>query len=117
MKIVIKRVYEPLQASDGYRVLVDRLWPRGLKKETLALDEWDKAIAPSPDLRRWFNHEGERFEEFSARYQNQLTTSVEPQALLKRAGDNLTLLYAAKDPQVNHAVVLQRYLQRLTAQD
>lgn len=114
MEIIIKRVYEPIQADDGYRVLVDRLWPRGVQKEALVIDEWDKAIAPSADLRRWFNHQPERFSEFSARYQAELSASTEPAALLERAGAKLTLVYAAKNAQINHAVVLRQYLQRLT---
>lgn len=114
MDIVIKRAYEPPSGSDGYRVLVDRLWPRGLKKEELSLDEWCKDIAPSTELREWFAHDSAKFDEFKARYLIELQSSGEPKALLARAGgQKITLVYAAKDTAVNHAVVLHDYLQRL----
>lgn len=115
MKIVIKRAYDAPAETDGYRVLVDRLWPRGIKKELLALDEWCKDVAPSTELRQWFGHEPEKFEEFSARYEEELHRSAEPNELLKRATGNsqLTLVYAAHDPQVNHARVLQSYLKEM----
>lgn len=115
MKIVIKRAYDEPAASDGYRVLVDRLWPRGVKKELLGLDEWCKDIAPSSDLRVWFSHDPAKFEEFSARYLTELGASDAPQQLMTRAKghDTLTLVYAAKDPQVNHARVLEQYLEHL----
>ncbi|HET7629744.1 MAG TPA: DUF488 family protein [Candidatus Saccharimonadales bacterium] len=116
MRVVIKRAYDEVSQADGYRVLVDRLWPRGLRKEALALDEWDKDVAPSPELRRWFDHSPERFGEFSARYQDELANSTEPRALLGRAkgADRITLVYAAKDPEINHARVLRRLLKDLT---
>lgn len=114
MNIVIKRAYDPADKADGYRVLVDRLWPRGVKKEALQLDEWDKLVAPSADLRQWFDHDPERFEEFTARYQDELSGSDEPAKLLSRGeGDTLTLVYAAKNPEINHAVVLRDYLRKL----
>jgi len=114
MKIEIKRAYDAPAASDGYRVLVDRLWPRGVKKESLALDEWCKDIAPSPELRTWFDHDPAKFEEFSVRYLTELQQSSASQDLLQRAKDHdtLTLVYAAKDPQVNQARVLQDYLKQ-----
>jgi uncharacterized protein YeaO (DUF488 family) len=117
MKIVIKRAYEMPAAGDGYRVLVDRLWPRGVKKEALALDEWCKAVAPSAELREWFGHDPARFEEFKARYLDELSNSQEPQALLKRTGDaqTVTLVYSAKDQAHNQAVVLQNHLEQLAA--
>lgn len=115
MDIVVKRVYDKPSGDDGYRVLVDRLWPRGVKKEVATLDEWCKAVAPSTELRRWFGHDPARFEEFAMQYQSELATSAEPQKLLDRAKDNdrLTLLYGAKDPKVNHAVVLKQFLESL----
>lgn len=115
MKIVIKRVYDEPSEADGYRVLVDRLWPRGVKKETLALDEWCKDIAPSTELRKWFAHDPAKFEEFAARYISELEASEVPKALLARAKGSatLTLVYAAKDPKVSHATVLQDYLANL----
>jgi uncharacterized protein YeaO (DUF488 family) len=115
MKIVIKRAYEESAPEDGYRVLVDRLWPRGVKKEALALDEWCKDIAPSAALRGWFGHDPAKFDEFKARYLEELSVSSEPHQLLKRAGEHesMTLVYAAKDTVNNHAPVLRDYLQSL----
>lgn len=115
MTIKLKRAYDTAEKSDGYRVLVDRLWPRGVKKETLGIDEWCKAISPTAELRKWFGHLPDRFEEFTARYTDELASSTEPRRLLGRAKtDNvLTLVYAAKDPKVNHAVVLKKYLEEL----
>jgi uncharacterized protein YeaO (DUF488 family) len=108
----IKRIYDAPATTDGYRVLVDRLWPRGVSKEKAALDLWLKDIAPSPDLREWFGHQPERFQEFSARYQAELEQNPAVGALHALAKDHMTitLLYAAHDPAINHAVVLQRYL-------
>ena len=101
MEIVIKRAYEQASDEDGYRVLVDRLWPRGVSKARAALDEWCKDVAPSPELRVWFGHRPERFEEFAARYAKELDASGAPAALLERAAASgkgrLTLVYAAKD--------------------
>ncbi len=113
MKVTIKRAYDKPAKSDGYRVLVDRLWPRGVKKEDLQIDEWCKDIAPSTDLREWFDHDPDKFQEFSALYTAELDESEEPENLRKRAGshDTLTLVYAAKDPEINHARVLQEHLQ------
>ena len=112
MKIVIKRAYDKADNNDGYRVLVDRLWPRGIKKEELALDEWCKAIAPSTELRKWFAHDPVKFSEFTAKYTSELEASDAPQELLRRVknGATLTLVYAAKDPKINHVVVLREYL-------
>ena len=118
MDIVIKRAYDEPDDNDGYRVLVDRLWPRGVKKELLAIDEWCKDVAPSTELRKWFNHSPERFAEFSARYTVELERSDAAQQLLQRANGErtLTLVYAAKDPRINHAAVLAEYLRALPAQ-
>jgi uncharacterized protein YeaO (DUF488 family) len=114
MDITLKRAYEAVSPQDGYRVLVDRLWPRGVSKEELVLDEWCKDIAPSAELREWFGHDQDRFAEFRARYLSELESSDAAQQLLKRAGNKqLTLVYAAKDQSVNHAVVLQNYLKKL----
>lgn len=115
MDITIKRAYEAASNDDGYRVLVDRLWPRGIKKELLALDEWCKDVAPSTGLRTWFGHEADKFEEFTAYYREELAKSTETQALLERAKPHarLTLVYAAKDPIINHAAVLKDYLKSL----
>lgn len=106
-----KRAYEPAAASDGYRVLVDRLWPRGVKKEALRVDLWAKDVAPSPSLRRWFGHDPGRFREFSERYRAELRADP-ARALLaelvRRAGRGpVTLVYGARDEEHNGAVVLR----------
>jgi|GEM_PF-97383 len=115
MKIVIKRAYDEADNDDGYRVLVDRLWPRGVKKELLAVDEWCKDVAPSTELRKWFNHDPAKFKEFTVKYQNELEASTAAQELLGRAKGHatLTLVYSAKDPAVNQAVVLRDYLRNI----
>lgn len=112
MDIVIKRTYDSPSDDDGYRVLVDRLWPRGIKKELLQIDEWNKDITPSTELRRWFGHDPNRFEEFAVQYRAELDKSGEAQKLLSRTAGNKrrTLLYSAKDPKINHAIILQKYL-------
>ena len=112
MNISIKRVYLPAEDSDGYRVLVDRLWPRGIKKENAKIDLWAKALAPSAELRKWFNHIPERFEEFSKKYVEGLKANPEVAPILDelRQHDKVTLLYGAKDEQHNNAVVLLHLL-------
>ena len=109
----IKRIYEEPTATDGYRVLVDRLWPRGISKETAHLDEWCKDVAPSTEARRDFGHDPSRFEEFRDRYRAELKASGAAGALVERLADQpvVTLLYAAHDPRFNHAVVLQEVLE------
>lgn len=112
--IAIKRVYEPPADEDGHRVLVDRLWPRGLAHERAAVDEWLKEIAPSTELRRWFGHDKARWDEFHRRYRAELKGAQNREALshlraLARKGP-LTLLYAARDEEHNNAVVLQELL-------
>lgn len=113
--IQTKRAYEPAEKDDGMRVLVDRLWPRGLKKDTAALDEWVRELAPSSVLRKWFNHDPERWTEFQRRYKAELRKdSGAANALLERAGKKrLTLIYAAHDEEHNHALVLAKYLKTL----
>jgi uncharacterized protein YeaO (DUF488 family) len=108
----IKRVYEPPEASDGLRVLVDRLWPRGLGKDAVHLDGWEKEVAPSPELRKWFGHSPERFAEFSRRYGAELAGKGEALARLRAlaAKGPVTLLYAAHDEEHNHARVLAEWL-------
>jgi uncharacterized protein YeaO (DUF488 family) len=111
----IKRAYEPPASEDGLRVLVDRLWPRGLSKEAAAIDEWLKDIAPSAELRRWFGHDPERWAEFNARYRRELS-SAQRSAALERLRDaartrgSVTLLFAARDTTHNHASVLLEVL-------
>ena len=109
---VIKRIYDPASGTDGRRVLVDRLWPRGIKKESAHLDDWRKNLAPSPALRTWFGHDPNLFGEFTARYEKELAANTEVDQFLHAiAGEKrVSLLYAAKDPEVNHALVLQGYL-------
>lgn len=117
MKIVLKRVYDDASNSGGYRVLVDRIWPRGIKKEDLKLDEWCKEIAPSGSLRKWFNHEVEKFDQFNKKYQAELNKSDLPQKLIQNANKQpLVLLYSAKDTKHNQAVVLKEYLESLKNQ-
>ena len=119
MTILIKRVYEKYAEQDGFRVLVDRLWPRGLKKTEACLDLWLKDIAPSPGLRQWFGHKPENWDSFRRQYREELDRNDAVRQLLSHAGnDGLTLLYAAKDPEFNHARVLAEYLnERLTDDD
>ena len=109
--VVIKRVYDKPAETDGVRVLVDRLWPRGLSKRKAALDGWNKDVAPSPALRKWFGHKPERFAEFRTRYRAALKGNPALQELRAVKG-KLTLLYGAKDPQINQAVVLAAVLKR-----
>ena len=109
----IKRIYEPPAADDGCRILVDRLWPRGLLKEKAQLDTWMKELAPSDDLRRWFGHDPERWEEFQRRYRAELRShSALLDELCRNAQQTtVTLLFAARDTQYNNAVVLKEVLE------
>lgn len=110
-----KRIYETPSANDGYRILIDRLWPRGLSKEEAKLDEWDKTIAPSTELRKWFNHQPELFEAFKLKYEEELKSCrTDLERLLDIAQkQNLCLLYGAKNPEINQAVVLQSVLEKI----
>lgn len=110
----IKRIYEKPSSEDGYRVLVDRLWPRGVSKEAARLDEWMKGIAPSPELRKWFDHEPGKFDDFKKRYETELSGKKELiDKLMNKAEDHpVTLLYAAKDETHNHAIVLKDFLEK-----
>lgn len=114
MSIHIERVYES-HSHAGYRVLVDRIWPRGITKEEAALDEWCKELAPSTTLRKWFGHKAEHWAEFQKRYTHELQQNThEAHALLERAkGKKLVLLYGAKDKDHTHAIVLKAYLEKL----
>ena len=110
--IRVKRIYDPPDQNDGARVLVDRLWPRGARKEAAKLTLWPKDIAPSAELRRWFGHDPARFAEFSRRYRAELAANehaVSRMHDLMKAG-SVTLLYAAHDTEHNHALVLADYL-------
>jgi uncharacterized protein YeaO (DUF488 family) len=111
----IKRAYEPAASADGFRVLVDRLWPRGLSKEDAAIDEWLKDIAPSAELRKWFGHDPKRWVEFKARYRQELRSAERSAALARlrdaaRTRGSVTLLFAARDMRHNHAAVLLEVL-------
>lgn len=112
--LAIKRVYEPFDEGDGFRVLVDRLWPRGLRKAGAHIDYWARDIAPSRDLRRWFGHDPEKWPEFRQRYGAELRENGAEwlifRAELARHGEGVTLLYAARDPFHNHALLLRDYL-------
>ena len=112
--IAIKRIYEDPSEKDGYRILVDRLWPRGVSKEEAKLDEWLKDIAPSTALRKWFDHIEERFPEFSERYQAELDLKTEEITRLTTIAkkQQITLLYSAKNEKFNQAVVLSDYLNK-----
>jgi uncharacterized protein YeaO (DUF488 family) len=114
MDIRLKRAYEPAAPSDGYRVLIDRLWPRGVSRKQASLEAWERELAPSAELRQWFGHQPERFEEFRRRYVEELRQQ-RPRLteLRRRARDGtLTLVYAAHDSDHNDAVVLAEVLRR-----
>lgn len=114
MDIRLKRAYEPAAADDGYRVLVDRLWPRGVSKQQAELDEWDKELPPSSKLREWFGHEPGRFPEFRRRYMDELRANTPRLTELRRRAraGTLTLVYSARDSEHNDAVVLAEVLRR-----
>lgn len=110
----LKRVYEPRARADGYRVLVDRVWPRGISKEKAGVDRWAKELAPSTALRKWFGHDPARWREFRSRYRRELKASAEAltdlRARCKR--QRVTLVYSARDERHNQAVVLKELLQK-----
>ncbi|MBB5550905.1 DUF488 domain-containing protein [Rhizobium lentis] len=114
MALHIKRIYQPKDDKDGTRILVDRLWPRGLSKRDAAVDIWLKDIAPSPALRRWFGHDPAKWTEFQRRYRDELEKNSSAVEDLKRhiGKSTATLLYAAKDTEHNHAIVLQHFIGR-----
>lgn len=112
--INIKRIYDEPSDKDGYRMLIDRLWPRGISKKGANLDEWNKEIAPSTELRKWFGHKEERFDEFAKQYREELKAKAEElnrlRAIAKKNG--ITLLYGAKNSKINQAIVLRDALLR-----
>jgi uncharacterized protein YeaO (DUF488 family) len=112
--IQLKRVYEPPSKEDGIRILVDRLWPRGLTKKKAAVDLWLKDIAPTTELRKWFGHDPARWKEFQVRYRKELRADKEAVDLLKQKSKEgtVTLVYGAKDQEHNEALVLQQMLDR-----
>lgn len=109
----IKRIYDPASRSDGFRVLVDRLWPRGISKRRATLNDWQPDLAPSTELRKWFGHEPERWTEFRQRYRAELAQKpLLIDSIRERALDQpVTLLYAAKDSVHNHALVLKEFIE------
>lgn len=113
MPVAVKRMYEPAAKSDGYRILVDRLWPRGIKKEAAAIDQWLKEIAPSTELRTWYHKDKTQWTEFKKRYKAELKDNPaldELKQLLKKH-KHITLLYSVKDEERNHALILAEFLQ------
>ncbi len=113
-KVLVRRVYEEPERGDGTRVLVDRIWPRGLTKAKAALDEWCKDVAPSAELRRWYSHDPDRFEDFGRRYHAELKDPRRAEALAHLRGlakdRQLTLLTATRQPEISEAAVLARLL-------
>lgn len=119
--IAIKRAYEPTAAADGYRVLVERLWPRGVSKAAARLDAWEQDVAPSADLRRWYGHDPAKWPEFQARYERELTEPAARAALDRliaraRAGP-VTLVYGSRAGEISNAAVLQRLVEDRLARD
>lgn len=112
--IHIKRVYDPPEDSDGPRILAERLWPRGMKKKQLQLDDWAKDAAPSTELRKWFNHDPDRWNEFQRRYRKELDAHPEAwEPILNRAAEgDVTLLFSSRDTEHNNVVALKHYLDR-----
>ncbi|MEP6684869.1 MAG: DUF488 family protein [Parafilimonas sp.] len=110
-----KRIYDPKEKADGFRVLVDRLWPRGLKKEDADIDVWMKDIAPSAELRQWFNHDADKWEEFKWKYNNELKQlpAVDEFITVVEKHKTVTLLYGAKDEMHNQALVIKDFISRL----
>ena len=118
MPLLLKRVYEPAEPSDGFRVLVDRLWPRGVSKDAAAIDLWLKDAAPSPELRKWFGHEPEKWAGFCKRYRAELAANKaavgEVVRRLKKR-ERITLLYAARDENHTHAIMLRDFIAKVAA--
>lgn len=114
MKIRLKRVYEPPARSDGLRLLVERLWPRGMTKEAAVIDQWMKEIAPSPALRQWYAHDPEKWPEFQRRYAAELKANKDAVAALRAvcAKSPVTFVYSAKDEEKNSAALLKAFLER-----
>src|SRR5262249_28318575 len=114
LMIKLKRVYEAPSEDDGSRILVERLWPRGISKEKAKVDEWLKELAPSPELRKWFQHDPAKWQEFQKRYRNELDENKELVKELKRRarGKTVTFVYAARDEEHNSAVLLKEYISK-----
>ena len=119
-ELLLKRVYEPYEPKDGYRILVDRLWPRGIKKEAAQLDEWVKEITPSTEIRRLYHQGDMPFEGFSQAYLEELESNEAAETFVSNCSEqlksqNVTLVYGAKNEQENHALVLREWLRRKIA--
>lgn len=114
-QIRLKRIYEDPSPGDGYRVLVDRVWPRGMTKEKAAIDLWAKDVAPSTELRKWFDHDPAKWDEFQQKYRKEIEDNLPAvrEIASKAKGKTLTLLYGAKDEEHNQAVVLFDFMQSL----
>lgn len=112
MEIRTKRIYKARESSDGYRILADRLWPRGLRKDDAQIDLWLKEVAPSTALRKWFNHEHDKYQEFEAKYLRELEGSAAFEKLLSLVEQHpvVTLLYASRDEFYNQAVTLKKFI-------
>ena len=112
--IIIKRVYEYAEKNDGYRILIDRLWPRGFTKEKAHIDKWLKEIAPSTELRKWFDHDPEKWGSFQVKYETEINKNTEATDLVYEHLKNgrVCFIYAAKDEKHNDAVVLKKYFSR-----
>jgi uncharacterized protein YeaO (DUF488 family) len=119
MRIWVRRAYEAPTRNDGYRILVDRVWPRGVSREDLELDEWDRDLAPSTKLRKWFDHDPARWEEFQRRYFDELRRKKDP---IRRILDRIrrgrvTLVFGARDTDHNQAVALRTFLEKRASRD
>jgi uncharacterized protein YeaO (DUF488 family) len=111
-KIKIKRIYEDYNKNDGARILVDRLWPRGMKKEDAKLDDWIKDISPSNELRKWYSHDSAKWKDFQKKYFKELDKKKDfCEKILNNEKMNITLLYSAKNEKYNNAVALKKYLE------
>jgi uncharacterized protein YeaO (DUF488 family) len=114
LDVLTKRIYDPAEPDDGYRVLIDHVWPRGISRDRARLDQWARELAPSDELRRWFNHVPERFDKFRSRYREELKQHDEllEQLRARARSGPVTILYAARDREHNNAVVLAELLSR-----
>ena len=118
MKILVKRIYEKPDPKDGLRILVDRLWPRGLSKDDAKVDVWIKTVAPSNELRRWYQHDSQKWPEFKKRYFAELDKNIEAVSELIRhvKSNNVVFLFGAKEIHYNNAVALKEYVDSVLAQ-